>query len=115
MVDGRLVPNATEQAVTERMKSMRAATYRDIGGELGMYARTVQRIPDRGLIVEGRRSILSLPDRGERKNTIGAPLFWQMPPTKPTFYGKAVQPRIHEFIESRSASARRRSRKAWFF
>src|SRR6516165_237112 len=53
LVDGRLVPNATEQAVTERMKSMRAATYRDIGGELGMYARTVQRIPDRGLIVEG--------------------------------------------------------------
>jgi len=34
-------------------------------------------------------SILSHPDRGERKNTIGAPLFWQMPLTKPTVYGKA--------------------------
>ena len=49
MVDGRLVPNATEQAVIERMKSMRAngATYREIGGEVGMYGRTVQRILDR--------------------------------------------------------------------
>ena len=46
----RMVPNATEQAVIERMKAMRAdgATYRDIGGEVGMYARTVQRILDRG-------------------------------------------------------------------
>jgi hypothetical protein len=50
VVDGRLVPNATEQVVIERMKSMRAdgATYRDIGGEVGMYDRTVQRILDRG-------------------------------------------------------------------
>ena len=49
MVDGRLVPNATEQAVIERMKAMRAsgATYRQIGGEVGMYSRTVQRILDR--------------------------------------------------------------------
>ena len=49
VVDGRLVPNATEQAIIERMKSMRAngATYREIGGEVGMYARTVQRILDR--------------------------------------------------------------------
>ena len=40
VVDGRLVPNAAEQAVIERMKSMRAngATYREIGGEVGMYA-----------------------------------------------------------------------------
>jgi DNA invertase Pin-like site-specific DNA recombinase len=46
----RMVPNATEQAVIERMKAMRAngATYRDIGGEVGMYGRTVQRILDRG-------------------------------------------------------------------
>ena len=45
----RVVPNAAEQAVIERMKSMRAngATYREIGGEVGMYARTVQRILDR--------------------------------------------------------------------
>ena len=45
----RMVPNATEQAVIERMKSMRAngATYRDIGGEVGMHGRTVQRILDR--------------------------------------------------------------------
>ena len=44
------MPNATEQAVIERMKAMRAdgARYRDIGGEVGMYARTVQRILDRG-------------------------------------------------------------------
>jgi DNA invertase Pin-like site-specific DNA recombinase len=50
LVDGRLVPNVTEQAVIERMKAMRAngATYREIGGEVGMYARTVQRILDRG-------------------------------------------------------------------
>ena len=36
----RMVPNAPEQAVIERMKSMRAngATYREIGGEVGMYA-----------------------------------------------------------------------------
>ena len=49
VVDGRLVPNAIEQAVIERMKSMRAngATYREIGGEVGMYGRTVQRILDR--------------------------------------------------------------------
>ena len=45
----RMVPNAPEQAVIERMKSMRAngATYREIGGEVGMYGRTVQRILDR--------------------------------------------------------------------
>ena len=45
----RMVPNAPEQVVIERMKSMRAngATYREIGGEVGMYARTVQRILDR--------------------------------------------------------------------
>ena len=45
----RMVPNATERAVIERMKAMRAngATYREIGGEVGMYARTVQRILDR--------------------------------------------------------------------
>ena len=45
----RVVPNATEQAVIERMKAMRTggATYREIGGEVGMYARTVQRILDR--------------------------------------------------------------------
>ena len=50
VVDGRLVPNATEQAIIERMKSLRAhgATYREIGGDVGMYARTVQRILDRG-------------------------------------------------------------------
>jgi DNA invertase Pin-like site-specific DNA recombinase len=49
VVDGRLVSNATEQAVVERMKSMRAngATYREIGGEVGMYGRTVQRVLDR--------------------------------------------------------------------
>ena len=47
--DGRLVPNATERAVFERMKVMRAngVTYRDIGGEVGMHGRTVQRILDR--------------------------------------------------------------------
>ena len=46
----RMVPNAPEQVVIERMKSMRAngATYREIGGEVGMYGRTVQRILDRG-------------------------------------------------------------------
>ena len=45
----RLVPNATEQAVIERMKAMRAngATYREIGGEVGLHGRTVQRILDR--------------------------------------------------------------------
>lgn len=45
----RMVPNASEQAVIERMKAMRArgATYRAIGGEFGMYGRTVQRILDR--------------------------------------------------------------------
>jgi hypothetical protein len=44
-----MVPNASEQAVIERMKAMRAggATYRAIGGEFGMYGRTVQRILDR--------------------------------------------------------------------
>jgi hypothetical protein len=44
------VPNATEQAVIERMRAMRAsgATYRQIGAEVGMYSRTVQRILDRG-------------------------------------------------------------------
>ena len=49
VVDGRLVPNTSEQAVIERMKSMRAsgATYREIGGEVGMYGRTAQRILDR--------------------------------------------------------------------
>ena len=49
VVDCRLVPNTSEQAVIERMKSMRAsgATYREIGGEVGMYGRTVQRILDR--------------------------------------------------------------------
>jgi hypothetical protein len=43
------VPNATEQAVIERMKAMRAngATYREIGGEVGLHGRTVQRILDR--------------------------------------------------------------------
>ena len=45
----RMVPNATEQAVIERMKAMRAngATYREIGGEVGLHGRTVQRILDR--------------------------------------------------------------------
>jgi putative DNA-invertase from lambdoid prophage Rac len=45
----RIVPNATEQAVIERMKAMRAAgaTYRAIGGEVGMQARSVQRILER--------------------------------------------------------------------
>jgi putative DNA-invertase from lambdoid prophage Rac len=45
----RMVPNAAEQAVIERMKAMRAAgaTYRAIGGEVGMFGRTVQRILDR--------------------------------------------------------------------
>ena len=49
VVDGRRVPNAAEQAIIERMKSMRAdrATYREIGGEVGIYGRTVQRILDR--------------------------------------------------------------------
>ena len=49
MVDGRLVPNAAEQAIIERMKSLRAdgGTYREIGGVVGMYGRTVQRILDR--------------------------------------------------------------------
>ena len=49
VVDGRLVPNATEQAVIERMKSMRAngATYREIGGNVGIAAH-----PRPGLIVE---------------------------------------------------------------
>jgi hypothetical protein len=43
-------PHAIEQAGIERMKSMRAngATYRQIGAEVGMYSRTVQRILDRG-------------------------------------------------------------------
>jgi putative DNA-invertase from lambdoid prophage Rac len=45
----RMAPNAAEQAVIERMKAMRAngATYRAIGGEFGMYGRSVQRILDR--------------------------------------------------------------------
>ena len=45
----RMVPNAPEQAVIERMKSMRAngATYREIGGVVGLHGRTVQRILDR--------------------------------------------------------------------
>jgi DNA invertase Pin-like site-specific DNA recombinase len=45
----RMVPNAPEQAVIERMKSMRAngATYREIGGAVGLHGRTVQRILDR--------------------------------------------------------------------
>jgi hypothetical protein len=42
------MPYAAEQAAIERM-AMRAsgATYRQIGGEVGMYSRTVQRILDR--------------------------------------------------------------------
>jgi DNA invertase Pin-like site-specific DNA recombinase len=49
VVDGRLVPNAAEQAVIERMRSMRAngATYRAIGSEIGMQARSIQRILNR--------------------------------------------------------------------
>jgi len=45
----RMVPNAAEHAVIERMKAMRAkgATYREIGGEFRMYGRTVQRILER--------------------------------------------------------------------
>lgn len=50
----RMVPKAAEQAIIERMKAMRAsgATYRAIGGEFGMYGRTVQRILDRQQGVE---------------------------------------------------------------
>jgi hypothetical protein len=42
-------PYAIEQAGIERMKSMRAngATYREIGGAVGLHGRTVQRILDR--------------------------------------------------------------------
>jgi hypothetical protein len=45
----RMVPNVAEQAVIERMKAMRAsgATYSQIGGEVGMFGRTVQRILER--------------------------------------------------------------------
>lgn len=45
----RMVPNGKEQAVIERMHALRAsgATYRAIGGEVGMYGRTVQRILER--------------------------------------------------------------------
>jgi putative DNA-invertase from lambdoid prophage Rac len=45
----RLVPNADEQAVIERMKSMRAsgATYRAIGAAIGKGPKTVQRILER--------------------------------------------------------------------
>jgi DNA invertase Pin-like site-specific DNA recombinase len=45
----RMVPNTDEQATIERMKAMRAKgdTYRTIGGEVGMYGRTVQRILER--------------------------------------------------------------------
>ena len=45
----RMVPNATEQAVIERMKAMRAegATYRTIGAEVGKGHKTVQRILER--------------------------------------------------------------------
>jgi putative DNA-invertase from lambdoid prophage Rac len=50
----RMVANASEQAIIERMKAMRAsgATYRTIGGEFKMYGRTVQRILDRQQGVE---------------------------------------------------------------
>jgi putative DNA-invertase from lambdoid prophage Rac len=45
----RLVPNAAEQAVIERMKAMRAEgkTYREIGAEVGMFGKSVSRILDR--------------------------------------------------------------------
>jgi putative DNA-invertase from lambdoid prophage Rac len=45
----RVAPNAAEQSIIERMKAMRAkgATYRAIGGEFGMYGRTIQRILER--------------------------------------------------------------------
>ena len=45
----RMVPNATEQAVIEHMKAMRVAgaTYREIGSEVSMQARSVQRILER--------------------------------------------------------------------
>jgi putative DNA-invertase from lambdoid prophage Rac len=46
----RLVPNATEMAVIERMKAMRRdrATYRAIGAVTGHGPKTIQRILDRG-------------------------------------------------------------------
>ena len=46
MVDGKLIPNANEQAALKRMKAMRKAkkTYRAIGAAVGRDARTVQRI-----------------------------------------------------------------------
>jgi hypothetical protein len=47
VVDGRRVPNAVEQAIIERSMRADGATYREIGGEVGMYGRTVQRILDR--------------------------------------------------------------------
>jgi len=40
----RMVPNTAEQAVMGRMKAMRA---KGIGAEVGMQARSVQRILDR--------------------------------------------------------------------
>jgi hypothetical protein len=54
VVDGRLVPNATEQAVIERMKSMRAngATYRENGGEVGHVRSERAAHPRSRLIVE---------------------------------------------------------------
>jgi DNA invertase Pin-like site-specific DNA recombinase len=49
VVDGKLVPNADEQAALSRMKAMRreGKTYRDIGSVVGKDPKTVQRILDR--------------------------------------------------------------------
>jgi hypothetical protein len=49
LADGRLVPNATEQAAIEKMKAMRKAnkTLREIGAALDMPHKTVARILDR--------------------------------------------------------------------
>jgi putative DNA-invertase from lambdoid prophage Rac len=49
VVDGKLVPNADEQAALSRMKAMRreGKTYRDIGSIVGKDPKTVQRILDR--------------------------------------------------------------------
>jgi DNA invertase Pin-like site-specific DNA recombinase len=49
VVDGKLVPNADEQAALERMKAMRqqGATYRAIGAVVGVPFKTVQRILER--------------------------------------------------------------------
>jgi DNA invertase Pin-like site-specific DNA recombinase len=46
IVDGKLVPNAAEQAALERMKAMKrdGATYRIIGAAVGKDPKTVQRI-----------------------------------------------------------------------